>query len=289
MLSWLIAITGASKGFGTCVALALVDSWIVKGASRVDFILTGRDEKGLRSARDQMIQTFEKQPNANRTIIQVVTTIADFSDPDVLDAVSDSILNAAPSSSYTHTMLINNSGSLGRIERVRNLSAKDYRAAYDANITSPAVLTSHFLRRFGGAEEGTWIVNVSSLAAVKALDTMSMYATGKAARDMFFRCVALEEEELAKESGRNANTRILSYAPGPMETQMQKQIRSEMPDVPMKEMFVDFKEKNGMVDPMDSARKMLAVLEWNKYENGAHIDVYDVETFLSAGDSLNKA
>ncbi|KAI8800518.1 hypothetical protein BJ742DRAFT_686068 [Cladochytrium replicatum] len=282
----LVILTGASKGFGACIARALAESWLVKIAP-VDFVLTGRDLAGLNETRQAMIRVSSSAHGNLSCVnpIDVVTIGGDFSNPDSLDDVSESILAAAPKSTYTRSLLINNAGVMTKIERIRSRSAKDIRAELDTNILAPAVLTSHFLRRFGDARDGTWLINISSLAAVAPLDTMGLYSTGKAARDMFFRCVALEEDNRDKELHGDGTTsrprvRALSYAPGPMETQMQKQIRSEMPDVGLRGAFMEMHEKNTLVDPLKSALTLVSILEWDQYENGAHIDIYDVGKLL---------
>ncbi len=54
------------------------------------------------------------------------------------------------------------------------------------------------------------VVNISSLMALRAQETWSLYCSGKAARDMFFRVVAAEEKGVT----------VLNYAPGPVLTDM---------------------------------------------------------------------
>ncbi len=54
------------------------------------------------------------------------------------------------------------------------------------------------------------VVNVSSLMALRAQETWSLYCSGKAARDMFFQVVAEEEKGVT----------VLNYAPGPVLTDM---------------------------------------------------------------------
>ncbi len=54
------------------------------------------------------------------------------------------------------------------------------------------------------------VVNISSLMALRAQETWSLYCSGKAARDMFFQVVAAEEKGVT----------VLNYAPGPVLTDM---------------------------------------------------------------------
>ena len=55
------------------------------------------------------------------------------------------------------------------------------------------------------------IIHVSSLCALEPFKSWGLYCTGKAGRDMFFRVLAAEYP----------NIRVLSYAPGPLDTNMQ--------------------------------------------------------------------
>ncbi len=68
------------------------------------------------------------------------------------------------------------------------------------------------------------IINISSLAGIQPFASCGIYSMGKAAREMFHKVLA--EEHKVKNSG----VKVLNYAPGPLDTDMQKQIR-EGPDV----------------------------------------------------------
>jgi sepiapterin reductase len=92
-----------------------------------------------------------------------------------------------------------------------------------ANITSTAYFTSEIVKKYtenyySGAKELV-IVNISSLAAIKPFSTWSVYCMGKAAREMFHQVLA--EEHKNSKSG----VKVLNYAPGPLDTDMQKDIR----------------------------------------------------------------
>lgn len=71
------------------------------------------------------------------------------------------------------------------------------------------------------------VVNVSSLCAVQAFDSWGIYCAGKAARDMYHSVLA-QEQTKKQESGATASAEkilVLNYAPGPLDTDMQKEIR----------------------------------------------------------------
>ena len=72
--------------------------------------------------------------------------------------------------------------------------------------------------------------------------------------------------------------RVLNYAPGPMDTGMQRQIREEMPDdSELKGQFREMFTAGQLVDSRDSARRLVRVLRRDRYESGAHVDYYDVD------------
>jgi sepiapterin reductase len=183
--------------------------------------------------------------------------------------------------SYSRVIFINNAGSLGTQDYVGSATTAEQVDAYLSslhqnvtfNITSCCFLTSEVVRRVKSVYSPLIkcsIVNVSSLTAVQPFNTWSMYCSGKAARDMFHRTVALENKD-------STRLRVLNYAPGAMDTNMQKEIR-ESPTIhkEYRDMFIDMLENNKYVDPHVSSSKMVKVILFEAFESGAHIDFYDV-------------
>ncbi len=122
-------------------------------------------------------------------------------------------------------------------------------------------------------------MNISSLAAIKAFDSKSLYCAGKAARDMYHTTLA---EELNKKYAAFPDIKrrvsVLNYAPGPLDTNMQKEIR-EAPtvDKDLQQIFIQMKENNQLIDPNVTSDKMIKILEQKLYKNGDHVDFYDIE------------
>lgn len=85
-------------------------------------------------------------------------------------------------------------------------------------------------------------------------------STDKAARDNFLKSVAHE----------NAAIKVLNYAPGPLRTDMLETVRSQGY---LAELFKD----GSILTPEQSAKKMVLLLERNTYENGAHVDYFELE------------
>jgi len=94
----------------------------------------------------------------------------------------------------------------------------------------------------------------------------------KAARDMLHRSIALESEH------REGNVKTLNYAPGPMETDMQTEIRNGMraAESHLSEAFTAMHEQGGLLDPGYSAKKLLRLLAEDDFVSGSHVDVYDL-------------
>uniref|UniRef100_A0A6I8N0M7 Sepiapterin reductase n=1 Tax=Ornithorhynchus anatinus TaxID=9258 RepID=A0A6I8N0M7_ORNAN len=92
-----------------------------------------------------------------------------------------------------------------------------------------------------------------------------LYCAGKAARDMMFRVLAAEEPDL----------RVLSYAPGPLDTDMQEEARTLTKDPDLRQTLLQLKQSGGLVSCEDSARKLLELLFEDTFESGAHVDFYD--------------
>ena len=57
------------------------------------------------------------------------------------------------------------------------------------------------------------VINVSSLLGIQAWKSVGHYCSVKAAREMLFKVLALENPD---------NMRVLNYAPGPIDTEMVK-------------------------------------------------------------------
>ena len=137
---------------------------------------------------------------------------------------------------------INNAGLLGPIAALRNAESGEFRRHLEVNILGVFHGSKAFVRHVrerGG--EGT-LINISSGAARSAYSGWSAYCAGKAAVDRMTECIALEE----KESG----LRAYSVAPGIIDTEMQAMIRgSDESDFPMKEKFVELKERDAFSSP----------------------------------------
>lgn len=99
------------------------------------------------------------------------------------------------------------SGSLGDVSKgfVDLSDSTQVNNYWALNLTSMLCLTSSVLKAFPASPGlNRTVVNISSLCALQPFKGWALYCAGKAARDMLFQVLALEEP----------NVRVLNYAPG---------------------------------------------------------------------------
>ncbi|KAB7499412.1 Sepiapterin reductase, partial [Armadillidium nasatum] len=166
-------------------------------------------------------------------------------------------------------ILVHNAGSLGALNYLANI--QDLNAInkfYQLNVSSVIPLTSVFLKIIRGfsTKPKIFVVNISSLCALSPTKSLSLYCSAKAARDMLFKNLALEEGDAI---------RVLNYAPGPLDNDMQDELRALCEDPEVKEMFTKMKETNQLLPVKTSVEKLILILKENKFESGKHIDFYD--------------
>ena len=240
--SFLLIVTGASRGFGRAVCLALCQE-LVQGSLRV--ILIGRSSEGLDETDRQMKLVRQQQQHSDKSsqtlTMEIMKQAMDLSNLNELDKnidkiLSDESLNAA---SYDHVVFINNAASLGHVgPTLRSPSLQDMQQSVDFNITSALWLTVRIMRHFQPpktlattmTKESAFsttevtkrmtVVNVSSGVAVQDSPTVAIYSAGKAARHRFHSVVASETKHVTDPNA--LAIKILNYAPGPMETTMTK-------------------------------------------------------------------
>jgi sepiapterin reductase len=197
-----VIVTGASRGLGRALAIAFASRLHADGAEGT-FILLGRDGTGMENTAT-LLQA------ALPGVVTIVQSM-DLADLDTVEGSWQAALRELQSSGQRvdAAILVNNSGSLGELKPVRELtSLASISSVVTLNVTSVIWLTSLFLRSLragaivGGASgpplahssaATSHIVNVSSLCAVKAFPSQSLYCAGKAARDMLHAVVADEE------------------------------------------------------------------------------------------------
>ncbi|KHJ79253.1 hypothetical protein OESDEN_21105, partial [Oesophagostomum dentatum] len=115
-----------------------------------------------------------------------------------------------------------------------------------------------------------FVVNITSLVAVQGFPSLTQYSVGKAAREAFFRGLAVEDDTI----------KVLSYSPGPVDTAMHEIIAKESFDEGIRNAFTQNSSSEvhrTTLTPTQTVVKMLKYLEEDKFQSGARIDYFDEE------------
>lgn len=148
---------------------------------------------------------------------------------------------------------INNAGVLEPIGPLVQAQADEWARHIEINVLGVAWGSAAFCRHRRQVGPGGTLVNVSSGAGRKGYFGWSAYCAAKAAVDRLSECLALEEKA--------AGTRILSVAPGIVESRMQEQIRaSSAADFPEVDRFVRMKEEDRFSSPEWVAARLLELV-----------------------------
>jgi sepiapterin reductase len=257
----LLIVTGASRGLGRSIALAFVKQLCSSTPTEQEtwkICLLARDQAAL-----QVTQQFIHEALPSNQNITVNCHGIDLGQIDDLSDRIESFLAELSSESVSELYFINNAGSLGPIGPCRNTNLQTMQSNFDFNITSACWLSARFVQWANETMNcpKTVIVNISSLVAIQAFPSLGMYSAGKAARDMFHAALAQEEEDVL----------VLNYAPGPLETDMTEQIRL----APLLDSSLRPHYQKQLVDPDDSAAKLVDILFHQKFKSGQHLDYYD--------------
>lgn len=266
MPSLLLVVTGASKGLGKAIAQQFCFGSILQ-VQKLHVILAARSSERLEELGRTILQHHEP------TRVHLTCHKADLSDLEQLDGHFDRMFNEVDLSTFDRVVFVNNAGSLGHLGPcAESPSLADMRNTVDLNVTSSLWMSSRFAKlvRESGAHKRDQkpkavLVNVSSLLAVQSFPTMGIYGAGKAARDHFHATMAKETpaEQL----------KVLNYAPGPLETDMVTEIRTAPQlDEGLRPAF-----DKKLIEPEESAAKLVKLILSDQFESGQHVDFYDLD------------
>lgn len=239
MAPHLVLITGGSSGIGR----ALVESVPFEGARIID--ISRRGGAG--------VEHFA----------------ADLGDPASWPAVADLFEREVAGFEGDGVVFAHSAGTLEPIGFAGEVDAAGYARQVLLNSAAPQVLGDAFLRAARATAAPCTVLMISSGAARNPYAGWSAYCAGKAAVDQWVRTAGAEQ---ARRDGR---CRVVSVAPGIVETAMQAQIRSvtqeQFPEV---ERFRLLHREGALRTPAEAARDLWALLE-RGFENGAVLDLRD--------------
>ncbi len=247
----LTILTGASRGMG----LAMARQLSVKGAAILCISRNRSDE----------LQAWADAQGA--TLMQ---WSADLTDPaPVAQRLRDWLATQDPARLGSAT-LINNAGVIGHLGPLETAGAQDIAQDLRIDLEAPLQLCAAFLAATGDWTMPRRILNISSGLGRRAMAGTAVYCAAKAGMDHFSRCVALD-------AGRRTHgVRIVSLAPGVIDTDMQSELRAGDPQVfPDRDNFVQLQQTASLTSPAKAAQQVLAYLARADFGESPVADVRD--------------
>ena len=244
----LTILTGASRGLGRAVAEQLL--------ARGHHVLALS-----RKAADIVV------PPGGR----LTTWAVDLADAAPVAQRLHTWLAAQDATQLASVTLINNAGVVSQLAPLSHLDADDLINALRVGLEAPTLLTSVFLRVTASWPTPRKVVLVSSGLGRRAMASSATYCAAKAGLDHLARAVALEEASKAH------GARIVSLAPGIIDTDMQVQLRSaDAALFPERANFAAMKTEGRLDSPATAATKLLAYLDRADFGSNPVGDVRDV-------------
>jgi NAD(P)-dependent dehydrogenase (short-subunit alcohol dehydrogenase family) len=172
--------------------------------------------------------------------------------------------------SWAAATLINNAGVVSRPGPLADSDDADLSNALRVGLEAPLLLTAAFLRATAAWRLPRKVLLVSSGLGRRAMAGSASYCAAKAGLDHLARAVALEE------AGLPHGARIVSLAPGVIDTDMQVQLRGADPArFPERERFVGFHAAGQLDSPTTAAAKVLRYLDRADFGSQPVADVRD--------------
>ena len=180
-------------------------------------------------------------------------------------------VQALPRESVASLQLINNAALLAEPGPLAAAEPTAVAAALRASLEAPLLLTGAFLAASADMTVPRKVLNISSGLGRFAMAGSAVYCAAKAGMDHFSRALALEEAELPH------GAKIVSLAPGVIDTDMQVQLRGADPArFSSQGRFAGLKDQ-GQLDGADAAAaKVLASLDAEDFGQKVIADVRDL-------------
>ncbi|MFC4276753.1 SDR family oxidoreductase [Achromobacter aloeverae] len=235
MTKTFVVLTGASRGIGAALARTLAKPGVqlVTLARRID----------------PDLQAQATAQGAALTQIEV-----DLSDLAAAGTAAARIAAELPRDAARY-LLVNNAGTVQPVARGDQLEdAAALTAAFNLNVSAVMLLTARFLASTQGLQADRRVLNISSGAGRNPNPGWGVYCATKAALDMYTRV-------LKQEQGADG-ARVVSLAPGVVDTDMQVAIRASDPAAfPALPRFQDMHASGKLTAPANVAARIAAYLD----------------------------
>lgn len=252
-------VTGAGRGIGREIAIQL--------ARKVDptsyMYLIDIQQDGIEDTARAIKQGVSDER------LKVRCIVADLSDEKSVKELNSSIFkDDLDPSIFSHIILVHNTGATGFIEKhARELNdIESIQKYFLLNLTSAILLTSGFLQHFHNMSDiRKTVAQMTSHAAVSPVQSLHLYGTVKAGRDMFFRVMALEEP----------GVKFLAFNPGSADTKMFRDAFGSH-YTKLRPMLERVEKHPCFLTPEQAADALIKTIEEDKYESAVTVQSYDV-------------
>jgi NAD(P)-dependent dehydrogenase (short-subunit alcohol dehydrogenase family) len=249
--SQLTLITGASRGLGRAMAAQLLQA--------------GHMVLGISRRQDPQLAELAAKAGA-----ELIQWEQDLSEPVAAAARLSAWLKTLDGQRFDGVTLINNAGTVGNPAPLASAVPAELAQALRIGLEAPMLLTAAFLgatREWRGARK---VLNISSGLGRNAMGSQAPYCAAKAGMDHYSRAVALEEAHLPN------GARIVSLAPGVIDTDMQVQLRGASAEkFPDRGRFEKLKNEGMLDSPETAAAKVLKYLARADFGSNPVADVRD--------------
>ena len=179
----------------------------------------------------------------------------DLADPVPAAARLEAWLATLDGTRFASANLVNNAGLLSRIGPIDNTTSGDLVNALRVGLEAPMLLSAAFLRATRAWPGQRRVLNISSGLGRRAMAGSASYCAAKAGLDHFTRCTALDEAQ------RPNGARIVSLAPGVIDTDMQADLRDSDPQgFPEQAHFIRLQADGRLTSAHDTAALVLDFL-----------------------------
>jgi len=233
----LFVVTGASRGMGAAIAEQLLGD-------------PGHAVLGIARGASETLAAVAAKSGAT-----VEQWQADLAEPIGVAARLHGWLAARDAAEFTQATLINNAGVVTRIGALEDCSVEELSAALRVGLEAPLLLTAAFLRATARWHGERRVLNISSGLGRRAMAGQATYCAAKAGMDNLSRAVALDQALV------DNGAKIVSLAPGVIDTDMQAQLRAgDAAGFPEQQVFLKLKESGQLASSREAAARVIAYL-----------------------------